>query len=454
MTQLLSAPATSRWKRELLSETTTKFNLANHRRLSQMVSTQDASRFFSGSVTPFDETEKVSKFEELREISSQLGILRNRHDYTRARNSFHEKNLESLQNELDIVNKMGTRTGVKLENMREEAEKMEKLLNDIKKQQDDALIARKACEHMIERMKMTKIHLEKRNLSLAKSLREKQQTLKEELDKQRRTREGRIQTRGALKSLEGYINRETREKVDRLQAIEKDVKQKKEVSIKREERISRQMEIAEAAANEDRNLKAIRMREGLLIHKMWNSFLQKKMEVEMEKNTGIDLAFQRIRRVAGLNDVGEMIEKFLTREQLYAELMERLNDVNKRIEDYNQKNLEMEEKIHGLEIAKKENNNPTHNLSLVVYRGSKETARMKIRLKEMVTIKENIQVWGKKFIKNFDVNFKITDKKLDGLIKTIHRLVSEKLKKIKENKMTLIDTKNTYASINNLNYNE
>lgn len=398
-----------------------------------MVATQDAPRFFSGSVTPFDETEKVSKFEELREISSQLGMLRNRHDYTRTINGIHEKNLDVLQREKEIYDKMGTRTGQKLENMRVEAKKMEKLLSDIKKEQEEAMVARKACEHMIERMKMTKIYLEKRNLSIGKALKDKQQTLKEELDKQRRNREGRIQTRVALRNLEGYVNRETREKVERLHAIEKDVVHKKEISKKREERILRQQEIAEAAANEDRNSKALRTREGLLMLKFLHGLLKKRLEIDMKKNIKIDSAFQKIKRVTALNDIEDILERYLTKEQAYAELMERLNDTRQRIEENNRRNFEMEEKIHGLEMSKKDTSNTAVNLSLIAHQGIKEAADVKERCKKLKSATENIKIWASKFIQKLDPNHSKCNGKLKDYIIMVKNAVSIKLAEVKVN---------------------
>ena len=41
--------------------------------------------------------------------------------------------------------------------------------------------------------------------------------------------------------------------------------------------MKRQLKIAEAAANEDRNRSAMQKREGLLLHRLWYSFLQNKL---------------------------------------------------------------------------------------------------------------------------------------------------------------------------------
>lgn len=65
--------------------------------------------------------------------------------------------------------------------------------------------------------------------------------------------------------------------------------------MRRMERIKRQQEIAEAAANENNDSSEIKMRENFLVQKCWNGFLKRKMEREMRKAVGIEDAFQKIR---------------------------------------------------------------------------------------------------------------------------------------------------------------
>ena len=105
-----------------------------------------------------------------------------------------------------------------------------------------------------------------KKLSLNKYLKINQHSLEQEVDKKRRVREARIQTKVAVRNLEDFITRETKEKCEELQVIEKDVKQKKESNQRREERFRRQIEILEATADEDRNMRAMQLREGLLLH--------------------------------------------------------------------------------------------------------------------------------------------------------------------------------------------
>ncbi|CAG9317379.1 unnamed protein product [Blepharisma stoltei] len=441
----LTAPATARWKKEAISANNTSFNLANHRRIRQMVSTQDASRFLNSTITQGDETQKVSKIEELKEVSTQLGILRKRHDKNRANNEIYDNTLEKLKKELEQIQKMETRTGLKLDTMKEEAKEMEEQLYDIKKKQEDAEMTRKAYEHIIERMKMTKINLEKRNLGLNKSIRRGQQTLNEELDKQRRTREAKIQTKEALKNLEIYTNREKTEIQERLEIIEKDVKQKQETSRKRDERFHRQLEIAEAAANEDRNMRALQMREGLLCHRVWFIYLQKKLKCEMDRSSSIEEAFQQVRSVTGLNDAQEMVERYLTREQTYGDLMETINESKQKILDYIEKNNEMLEKINSLEMTKLEGNNPAKKLSEEAAKQFTDIEIEKDKLRRIRSVYENIKIWSGKNLKKLGKEPLSFDSKLIDCVFLMKNTVSQTLKMIKENNQTITNSKVVYS---------
>lgn len=61
----------------------------------------------------------------------------------------------------------------------------------------------------------------------------------------------------------------------------------------------------------------LKMRETLYLNKLWNTFMRKKMEREMAKSSAIDEAFKLIKTSTGVNDVQEMVKKFLSREQTY-----------------------------------------------------------------------------------------------------------------------------------------
>jgi len=107
------------------------------------------------------------------------------------------------------------------------------------------------------------------------------------------------------------IEKEQKDRQDRIIELQKCIKNKEESVQRRIERQKRNQDIAEAAANENKDASELKMRESLYIQKLWNTFMRKKMDKEMKKSAKIDEAFKTIKTATGVTDVAEMVSKFL-----------------------------------------------------------------------------------------------------------------------------------------------
>jgi len=114
------------------------------------------------------------------------------------------------------------------------------------------------------------------------------------------------------------IEKEQKDRQDRIIELQKCIKNKEESVQRRIERQKRNQDIAEAAANENKDASELKMRESLYIQKLWNTFMRKKMDKEMKKSAKIDEAFKTIKTTTGVTDVAEMVSKFLQREIYYT----------------------------------------------------------------------------------------------------------------------------------------
>lgn len=121
--------------------------------------------------------------------------------------------------------------------------------------------------------------------------------------------------------------------------------------MKREEREKHLREIAESAASENKDANEKKMRQNFQLHKMWNSFMRKKMEKEMKESAEIDDAFKRIKTATGVNDVQELVHKFLTREETYDELLIAVADSENRIDRLRKQNEDVRARLHELKIG-------------------------------------------------------------------------------------------------------
>jgi hypothetical protein len=148
----------------------------------------------------------------------------------------------------------------------------------------------------------------------------------------RKTKEEKLQSKAIFDSLMNNISKEQKDRQERIIELQKCIKNKEESVNRRIERQKRNTEIAEAAANENKDTTELRMRETLYLNKLWNTFMRKKMEREMTKSHAIDEAFKTIKTATGVNDVQEMVRKFLTREQTYSQLLATVSESEAKID--------------------------------------------------------------------------------------------------------------------------
>lgn len=92
------------------------------------------------------------------------------------------------------------------------------------------------------------------------------------------------------------------------------------------------------------------MREALLIQKLWNVFLRKKMKQQMENSAQIDEAFKAIKTETGVTDVQEMVKKFLTREETYTQLLVNVKNSENKVTQLMQDNDQLKGRLHDLKV--------------------------------------------------------------------------------------------------------
>ena len=241
-----------------------------------MVRTHNAGLFLNINAHT-DDSQRVSKLEDLKELSTELSRLRKNHDSVRARNLSRELQLEQLQQELTSLSKVGCRTGAKRDQLRETAQAKAAALDSLLREKEDAVLTGQVYERMIERMQLEKLDLDRRTYELNAQLRQMDTLLSGEREKQSRKREDAIHTRQACAFLEQFVQRERQEARGNLETIERDVVKKLETTQKRSERQQRQLEISERAANEEKDRSATDLRNKLLLSRLWSALLRNKL---------------------------------------------------------------------------------------------------------------------------------------------------------------------------------
>lgn len=89
--------------------------------------------------------------------------------------------------------------------------------------------------------------------------------MNEELNKQRKSKENKLQSKYRLDNLMKNIDHEQKKRKERILSLQQSIKNKEEALQKRMDRVKRQSEIAEAAANENKDSNELKLRENFMI---------------------------------------------------------------------------------------------------------------------------------------------------------------------------------------------
>jgi len=203
-------------------------------------------------------------------------------------------------------------------------------------------------------MKKDRIATDIKLSSMENNLKLKSYVLCDEANKFRKTKEGKAQSRAMLEELSKEMDNEQKKRLEKLSILNKAISNKKDAAVKREERQKRQLEIAEAAANEERDSNETRLRESLLSLRFWYGVQKERLEKEMKKSEVVESAFTKI-RAAIISpvalDISEIVHKFLTREQTYSQLLVSVADAERKIDQLKIKNSAAKNRIQELELT-------------------------------------------------------------------------------------------------------
>lgn len=204
--------------------------------------------------------------------------------------------------------------------------------------------------YMLDRMKRDLISLSLTINDLTESLRSKKGITDEEIAKQMKSREQKLQSRFRLDNLMLSLERDQKKRSERINSLNLSIKNKEDAIQKRNERKLNQNLIREKAQNESKDQKEEKMKEKFYIQKIWSCYFKKRMERQMKEHAHTEQAFQLMRACAGNSDVKEMVQKFLTREQTYKSLLQNIGKLESKYEQLKVSNEEKKQVLHDLQI--------------------------------------------------------------------------------------------------------
>ena len=145
-------------------------------------------------------------------------------------------------------------------------------------------------------------------------------------------KETKINSRYALNNLRETMQAEATRNQKHLVQLQKNLFNRQDAASRRDERQRKNAEVAENAANEDRDQNEVKLKEDVALNRFWYRVMKKKLQRDMEKSVKIENSFNKIRSATGLYDVQEIEQRFLTKEQTYADIVANIGNEEKKLE--------------------------------------------------------------------------------------------------------------------------
>lgn len=375
-------------------------SLSSTKRIRDIVTSQNSSMIIDRKERFHikDESAWATRDEEKNEISTQLISLRKRHDMSKDQLSQREQQLLGLEHDLKHLSMMEESARKGQTNLQEHVDALEAELVRVRGLMDKAKDERFMYEHLLERMKVTKLHLELKASAYMESLKNKKSVLNEQLQRMRKSQEHSFLTKQAYHVVKDLFLRETKDKEGQVLELEKNAKSRREMATRRDTRQRRQLEIAEAAANEERDSEEVRLREGYLLHKFWCRALTRKLQKDKAESVQIEEAFQRVRAATGLTDVHEIVERYLTREQTYTDLSQAVSDGEHKVARLKRLIAERKQQIKAFEVSAEKPLPVARVSESDIAAEIKEGLAVQEKLQKHTILYEHLQVWAQRML--------------------------------------------------------
>lgn len=281
---------------------------------------------YSDQEPDFNDTEQ-----ETKEIAAYLNLIRKNHDKIKQENMKKKQILERLKKEFEKASELAHNSEESSEVIEEKIKIVQKNLELTRLKHKEEMKDFKSYAHVLDRMKKDKIAMEIKANDIQTSLKCTKLVLNDEVKKSQMAKEAHFQSKMVLQDLRKHHYITNQKKAKKIESLQRELKSREEVAARREDRQKRQNEIVEAAANDDKDSHEVKLRESLLLYKLWFSFLSKKLNAEMKKAIDVERAFLKIKSATGLMDVAEIVERFLTREQSYLVLVKAVSEAEDKL---------------------------------------------------------------------------------------------------------------------------
>ncbi|CAD8057422.1 unnamed protein product [Paramecium primaurelia] len=322
------------------------------RSIQKAIKKQDLS-FILGSFNNYQgasqqQNESLQLFQmEEKEVHLKLGELRKEFDTYHTSSLYKEKEISQFKDQLLKLNLEESELLNNTSELTKELECSKLEYVQAKQRFEESQMSEKSYKHVINRLKHDVLCFRKKLNEMADVFEKKKAEANQADAKQWQSMQLNQMTRKLCDEMMNNIEIEKNNRQRQIAQYNKQIKAQLIAKEKRDERMIKQREIAEHASN-DKDASEKKWRKLLLVHKVVHSLLKNKMEKEMEKFQVVETAFQEIKTATGISEAQEIVQKFLTKEATYGQLLGTIAENEKKIDHLKRKKENLRNKFQQL----------------------------------------------------------------------------------------------------------
>ncbi|OMJ78226.1 hypothetical protein SteCoe_22029 [Stentor coeruleus] len=282
---------------------------------------------------------------DMNEISTQLTVLKKNFDKQCSEFTKRDLLIGVLKSELDKIHEVEKKQAIFKEIKLIEIKSLEKDIEKTKSLQDQEDDNREIFFHILDRMRTTLVHLKNKTHGYKHSLHKKSFSLITEKEICNKVKESRVRTAHALTRLKNLACIQKNEEKKEVEELEKNVEKRRIASSNRAERRKKQAEIIEKAMIESQSTKLEEVRERYFLNKLWYSITTLRFQKEQSNSKKFEDAHLRIKLATGIKEIPLFVEKFLTREKTYREMLLSVKEKEAQLNVYKEKIDKMQKEI-------------------------------------------------------------------------------------------------------------
>lgn len=355
------------------------------RMLRNVIETRDTSRFINLSNTLKNIKNSPN---DSSELSFQLTMLRKNVDKYSIANFHKEIKLRELRNKLKELKEFEVKREEDLKLQDDYCKLKKEILKVLEKMQEE-VFDQNILVNMQQRMRDTKKFLEKREKRIKRKMERDGLGLEVKSRMRKETVDSVNQFRAVYKQAVGQVEYEKELLGSEISKLNTQSQNKKVLIEKTEEHNRHRLEIVELTMIEERSAHYEELRNSKLLHFCYDGFLRIKLFKEKIIFNRLNEAFSQVKIKTGLQNIDEVIERFLTHEHNYRELTQNLHSKEIKCNEYRDKINEMQKKIDYLANHKDSTAQEKDSLK----RSIEDLCRLKEKNDEIGKIHLFINIW-------------------------------------------------------------